>query len=97
VHHFNWWDSDSQLRVQSQRSFCLLELILSSRERIRIELRMLLRILRCILVSGVQADSQIAIVLAIRESLSAATFNESVHASSVLLAYTSIVPKKYAF
>jgi hypothetical protein len=66
VHHFNWWDSDSQLRVQSQRSFCLLELILSGRERIRIERRILLRILRCILVSGVQADSQIAIVLAIR-------------------------------
>jgi hypothetical protein len=72
----------------------LLELILSGRERIRIERRILLRILRCILVSGVQADSQIAIVLAIRESLSAAAFNESVHASPVLLAYTSIVPKK---
>jgi hypothetical protein len=81
----------------SQRSFCLLELILSGRERIRIERRILLRILRCILVSGVQADSQIAIVLAIRESLSAAAFNESVHASPVLLAYTSIVPKKHAF
>ena len=25
---FNWWDPDSQLRVQSQLSFCLIELIL---------------------------------------------------------------------
>ena len=53
-----------------------------------------LRILSGILVSDVQADSQIAIVLAIRELLSATIFSESVQASPFLLAYTSIMPKK---
>jgi hypothetical protein len=41
VHHFNWWDSDSQLRVQSQRSFCLLELILSGRDDLSQKLKAL--------------------------------------------------------
>ncbi|MGA8060480.1 MAG: hypothetical protein WB999_19705 [Candidatus Binataceae bacterium] len=64
----------------------VVRILLESLKAARIELR--------IQISGLQIDSQIAIVLAIRELLSAVIFNEGVHVSPLLLAYTSIVPKK---